>query len=190
MRTFTQFRAPTTEDEIWLLTHPSVYSLGLNADRNHVLETPSAPLVQTDRGGQVTWHGPGQLVVYTLIDLQRRHIGIRAFVSLIENAIIQFLSQYGLRAIARPDAPGVYVADEKIASIGLKVSRGRCYHGFSLNVNPELSVFDTINPCGYSGLRVTSLESLGILTSTEEVMSGLISSFLAQPPFLNDAPHE
>ncbi len=182
MREFTRERLSDTPDEIWLLTHPSVYTLGLNGDPSHVLGNPPAPLIRTDRGGQVTWHGPGQLVVYTLMDLQRLEIGIRVYVTLIEEAIIALLVQYGLAAESRREAPGVYVSGAKIASVGLKVTRGRCYHGFSLNVNPDLSAFDHINPCGYEELKVTSLERLGILTTTNEVMPGMISAFLAQPP--------
>ncbi|MEN9681137.1 MAG: lipoate-protein ligase [Pseudomonadota bacterium] len=182
MREFTRERLSDTPDEIWLLTHPSVYTLGLNGDPSHVLGNPPAPLIRTDRGGQVTWHGPGQLVVYTLMDLQRLEIGIRAYVTLIEQAIIALLVQYGLSAESRREAPGVYVSGAKIASVGLKVTRGRCYHGFSLNVNPDLSAFDHINPCGYVELKVTSLERLGVLTTTNEVMPGMIAAFLAQPP--------
>lgn len=187
MRAFTRARQSDTPDEIWLLTHPSIYTLGLNGNPAHVIGTPPAPLVRTDRGGQVTWHGPGQLVVYTLIDLQRLGFGIRDYVTLIEDAIIALLAQYGLEAESRQEAPGVYVAGEKIASVGLKVTRGRCYHGFSLNVNPNLSAFDCIHPCGYEGLKVTSLERLGVLTTPEEVMPGILSAYLAQPAFQNIA---
>ena len=190
MREFTRNRLADTPDEIWLLTHPSVYSLGLNGNPTHVLGTPSAPLIRTDRGGQVTWHGPGQLVVYTLIDLQRMGIGIRDYVTLIENAIIVFLTQYGVSAASRREAPGVYVGGAKIASVGLKVTRGRCYHGFSLNVNPDLAAFDCINPCGYVGLKVTSLERLGVSTTPDEVMPGIISAYLAHPAFQNPIYYE
>jgi len=183
MREFTLSRTSDTRDEIWLLTHPPVYTLGLNGNPTHILGKSTAPVVHCDRGGQVTWHGPGQLVVYTLMDLQRLEIGIRAYVTLIEESIISLLRQYGIKAKSRPEAPGVYVSGEKIASVGLKVTRGRCYHGFSLNVNPELSAFDLINPCGYADLKVTSLAKLGVLTTTNEVMPGIISAFLAQPPF-------
>lgn len=189
MRTFTRARDAATPDEIWLLTHPPVYSLGLNGDPSHVIGTTSTPLIRADRGGQVTWHGPGQLVVYTLLDLQRLGIGIRNYVTVIEETIIALLAQYGLEAQSKREAPGVYVAGEKIASVGLKVTRGRCYHGFSLNVNPDLSVFDLINPCGYVGLKVTSLEKLGVITTPEEVMPGVLAAFLAQPPFQNSPPH-
>ncbi|MEY4685285.1 MAG: lipoate-protein ligase [Pseudomonadota bacterium] len=187
MRSFTRERHASTADEIWLLTHPSVYSLGLNGNPAHVLGHLPAPLIRTDRGGQVTWHGPGQLVIYTLLDLQRLGIGIRAYVTLIEASVITLLSQYGLEASSRADAPGVYVADEKIASVGLKVTRGRCYHGFSLNVNPDLSAFDYINPCGYEGLKVTSLEKLGVFSTPDEIMPGILTTFLSQPLFQNTA---
>jgi len=190
MREFTRARHSDTPDEIWLLTHPSVYSLGLNGNPQHVIGNLPAPLMRTDRGGQVTWHGPGQLVVYTLIDLQRLGIGIRDYVTLIEDAIVFLLSQYGIRAASRRDAPGVYVGGSKIASVGLKVTRGRCYHGFSLNVNPDLTAFNFINPCGYEDLTVTSLERLGVFTTPDEVMPGITSAYLAQPAFQNIATHE
>lgn len=182
MRAFTASRNGTTPDELWLLTHPPVYTLGLNGDPAHILDGSACQIIKSDRGGQVTWHGPGQLVLYTLLDLKRLDIGIRAYVSLLENTIIQFLSHYGFCAISRPEAPGVYVCGDKIASIGLKVTQGRCYHGISLNVNPDLGAFDRINPCGYPGLKVTSLQKLGIVTSTDEVMPGIITSFFSQPP--------
>jgi lipoyl(octanoyl) transferase len=127
-------------------------------------------------------------VVYTLLDLQRMGIGIRDYVSLIEETVIDLLTQFGLEAESRRDAPGVYVAGEKIASVGLKVTRGRCYHGFSLNVNPDLTAFDYINPCGYEGLKVTSLEKLGVMTTPVEVMPGLLAAFLGHPFFQNIAP--
>lgn len=187
MRDFTRSREAETPDELWLLTHPSVYTLGLNGNPVHVLGNPTVPVIRTDRGGQVTWHGPGQLVVYTLMDLQRLNIGIRSYVTLIEEAIISLLAQYGLQAASRREAPGVYVAGDKIASVGLKVTHGRCYHGFSLNVNPDLSAFDHINPCGYAELKVTSLQGLGVTTTPNEVMPGMISAFLAQLPFRTTA---
>lgn len=188
MRDFTRSRDEKTPDELWLLTHPSVYTLGLNGDPVHILGNETVPVIRTDRGGQVTWHGPGQLVVYTLMDLQRLNIGIRSYVMLLEEAIISLLAQYGLQAVSSREAPGVYVAGDKIASVGLKVTHGRCYHGFSLNVNPDLSAFDHINPCGYADLKVTSLHRLGVTTTPNEVMPGLISSFLAQLPIQTTAP--
>ena len=162
MRDFTEARGEDTPDELWLLEHPPVYTLGMNGDIRHLLQATEIPVVKTDRGGQITWHGPGQLVAYLLADLRRRNLGIRAVVSALENAAIGLLRQYGITALARPEAPGVYVEGRKIASVGLRVRRGCCYHGLSLNVNPDLSAFSLINPCGYAGLETTSLAELGI----------------------------
>lgn len=173
MRRLTASRDASTPDEFWLLEHPPVYTLGLNGDPRHLLESSATPLIQTDRGGQITWHGPGQLIAYTLIDLQRLNIGIKRLVHGLEQAVITLLSQYGLSAEARPDAPGVYVNDAKIASVGLRVSRGCSYHGVSLNVNPDLTFFDRINPCGYPGLTVTSLARLGVNTQAVELAPAL-----------------
>ena len=173
MRQLTSGRDASTPDEFWLLEHPSVYTLGLNGDPRHLLEPSATPLIQTDRGGQITWHGPGQLVAYTLIDLQRLNIGIKRLVHGLEQAVITLLGQYGLSVEARPDAPGVYVNDAKIASVGLRVSRGCSYHGLSLNVNPDLSFFDRINTCGHPGLTVTSLARLGINMQAVELAPAL-----------------
>ena len=178
MRAFTLGREESTPDEVWLLTHPALYSLGLNGDPKHIIGQPQYPIIHTDRGGQVTWHGPGQLIIYTLVDLKRMGFGIRAYVSLLEETVIRLLGQYGIKAASRPEAPGVYVDGDKIASIGLKVTQGRCYHGLSLNVNPDLLPFTQINPCGYEGLRVTSLEKLGIKTTVDEIGPAAITSFL------------
>ena len=173
MRQLTSTRDTLTPDEFWLLEHPSVYTLGLNGDPRHRLDSTATPLIQTDRGGQITWHGPGQLIAYTLIDLHRLNIGIKRLVHGLEQAVITLLSQYGLSAEARPDAPGVYVNGAKIASVGLRVSRGCSYHGVSLNVNPDLSPFDHINPCGYAGLTVTSLARFGVSTTTTALAPAL-----------------
>lgn len=161
MQAFTDARDDATADEIWLLEHPPVFTLGTNADTAHVLAPGDIPVVQVDRGGQVTYHGPGQLVLYALLDLTRAHIGLRDLVCQLEQAVIRTLAELNIEAVGRRDAPGVYVDGTKIASIGLRVRRGRCYHGLALNVAPDLEPFQRINPCGYEGLAVTSIAALG-----------------------------
>lgn len=161
MREFTAARGPDTPDELWLLEHPPVYTLGLNTDPAHLLSAGDIPVVQTDRGGQVTYHGPGQLVAYVLVDLQRAQLGVRQVVSALEDAVIALAARHGISASARREAPGVYVAGSKLASIGLRVRRGCTYHGLALNVAMDLAPFAGINPCGHSGLPVTSLALLG-----------------------------
>ncbi len=157
MKAFTDSRDDATPDELWLLQHPRVFTQGQAGKAEHVLAPGDIPVVQVDRGGQVTYHGPGQWVVYLLIDLRRAGLGVRALVSLIEDSIVQLLDEYGIAAAARPDAPGVYVEGDKIASLGLRVRRGCTYHGLSLNVDMDLEPFARINPCGHQGLRVTSM---------------------------------
>ncbi|SMF97129.1 lipoyl(octanoyl) transferase [Methylomagnum ishizawai] len=173
MRQFTETRGADTPDELWLLEHPPVYTLGMNGDPAHLLRASPIPVVKTDRGGQITYHGPGQLVAYLLADLKRNHLGVRSLVSLLENAAIGLLAQYGLKAVARPDAPGVYVEGRKIASVGLRVRRGCSYHGLSLNVDLDPAPFSAINPCGHAGLEVTSLAALGIGARVVDVMAPL-----------------
>lgn len=177
---FTESRLAETADELWLLEHPPVYTLGLNGDPRHVLGATAIPIIQTDRGGQVTYHGPGQLVVYTLIDLRRENLGVRSLVSALENAVIGLVRQYGHEAKARRDAPGVYVDEAKIASLGLRVRRGCSYHGLALNVNLDLAPFAGINPCGYPELTVTSLEKLGVEARPEDVMAPLVLALAEQ----------
>lgn len=160
MRDFTDTRRADTPDELWLLQHPRVFTQGQAGKAEHVLAAGDIPVVQVDRGGQVTYHGPGQWVVYLLLDLRRRGIGVRALVDLIEASIVAVLAQQGISAAADPKAPGVYVAGEKIASLGLRVRRGCSYHGLALNVDMDLEPFTRINPCGYAGLRVTSMRQL------------------------------
>ncbi len=160
MQRFTDRRDGTTEDELWLVQHPPVYTLGKNGKAEHVLDPGNIPLVQSDRGGQVTYHGPGQLIVYTLLDLTRMHIGIRELVTRIENSVIALLDDYAIDAYARKEAPGVYVDGEKIAALGLRVRKGRCFHGVALNVDMDLEPFERINPCGFQGLEVTQLSAL------------------------------
>lgn len=178
MRDFTETRGADTPDELWLLEHPPVYTLGMNGDPAHLLRASPIPVVKTDRGGQITYHGPGQLVAYLLADLKRNHLGVRSLVSLMENAAIGLLAQYGLKAMARPDAPGVYVEGRKIASVGLRVRRGCSYHGLSLNVDLDPAPFSAINPCGYAGLEVTSLVALGIGARVADVMAPLAGEII------------
>jgi lipoyl(octanoyl) transferase len=161
MQRFTDERDGATQDEIWFLEHPPVFTLGLNASRAHLIAPGEIPVVQVDRGGQVTYHGPGQLVVYPLIDLSRARLGIRAFVTALECAVIELAAQFGILAEGRRDAPGVYVSGRKLASVGVRVRRGASYHGLALNVALDLEPFDRINPCGYQGLRMTQLAELG-----------------------------
>jgi lipoyl(octanoyl) transferase len=187
MRRFTASRDAATPDEIWLLEHPPVYTLGLNGDPRHLLEPSAIPLIRTDRGGQITWHGPGQLVAYALIDLRRRNLGIKRLVHGLEQAVIALLGRYGLPAEARPDAPGVYVGAAKIASVGLRVSRGCSYHGVSLNVNPDLTSFDRIDPCGYPGLTVTSLARLGVTAKAVELAPALSLAIMETLGYPSDA---
>jgi lipoyl(octanoyl) transferase len=178
MQAFTEQRDARTADEIWLLEHPPVFTLGLNADRAHVLAPADIPIVQVDRGGQVTYHGPGQLVVYTLLDLKRARLGIRDLVSALENAVIGLVADFGIVAAARCDAPGVYVDDAKLASVGLRIRRGCSYHGLSLNVNMNTEPFKRINPCGFDDLTVTQLADLGAPTDLGEVGELLTSRLL------------
>jgi lipoyl(octanoyl) transferase len=160
MRAFTDSRDRGSPDELWLLQHPPVFTQGQAGRPEHLLAPGDIPVIQVDRGGQVTYHGPGQVVIYLLLDLKRRNLGVRALVDLIEQSLVQLLAGYGIESAARPDAPGVYVAGEKIASLGLRVRRGCSYHGLALNVDMDLEPFRRINPCGHEGLRVTSMASL------------------------------
>jgi len=157
MRAFTDQRTPNTADELWLVEHPPVYTQGQAGKPEHLLATSDIPVVASDRGGQITYHGPGQLVVYPLLDLKRRKMGVRELVTCLEDATIAFLASCSIPAKARPDAPGVYVEGRKIASLGLRVRRGCSYHGLAFNVTMDLQPFANINPCGYPGLQMTQL---------------------------------
>jgi lipoyl(octanoyl) transferase len=157
MRAFTDSRDADTPDALWLLEHPPVFTLGQAGRPEHLLAPGTIPVIQTDRGGQVTYHGPGQLVAYLLLDLRRAGIGIKRLVERLEQAVIDLLAEHGVAAERRADAPGVYVAGAKIASLGLRVRNGCCYHGLALNVDMDLEPFGRINPCGYAGLAVTRL---------------------------------
>ena len=155
-------REPQAPDQIWLTEHPPVFTLGLNGKREHLLDPGTIPIIHCDRGGQVTYHGPGQLVVYLLLDLKRRNLGVRFLVEAIQDALLSFLAQYGVTGETRAKAPGVYVGGAKVACLGLRVRDGKTYHGLSLNVDCDLEPFSRINPCGFAGLRVTRLRDLGI----------------------------
>lgn len=157
MRQLTAARGADTADELWLLQHPPVFTQGQAGKAKHVLAPGAIPVIQVDRGGQVTYHGPGQWVLYLMVDLRRQQLGVRDLVNLIEGSVVQLLQEYAISAVANPQAPGVYVAGEKIAALGLRVRRGCSYHGLALNVDMDLEPFGRINPCGYEGLRVTSM---------------------------------
>ena len=160
MQAFTDSRDAQTPDELWLLQHPREFTQGQAGKAEHVLAPADIPVIQVDRGGQVTYHGPGQWVLYLLVDLRRSKLGVRDLVTLIERSIVHLLAEYGIAGKPRADAPGVYVDDAKIAALGLRVRRGCSYHGLSLNVDMDLEPFQRINPCGHQGLQVTSMASL------------------------------
>jgi len=174
MQAFTAARTQDTLDELWIVEHPPVFTLGLNGKAEHLLNPGDIPVIKVDRGGQVTYHGPGQLVVYTLIDIQRRHLGIKELVRFIEQAIIALLAEYGIQAQGREDAPGVYVAGAKIAALGLRIKKGRTYHGLALNISMDLEPFSLINPCGHVGMTVTQTRDLGIRASLPEFRDRLL----------------
>ena len=157
MRQLTDSRVADSPDELWLLQHPAVFTQGQAGKAEHLLAPGDIPIILADRGGQVTYHGPGQWVLYLMVDMRRRSMGVRDLVNLIENSVLQLLGEYAIFAVLKPGAPGVYVADEKIAALGLRVRRGCSYHGLALNVDMDLEPFGRINPCGYEGLQVTSM---------------------------------
>lgn len=181
MQRFTAQRTPDTPDEIWLLEHPPVYTYGVAGRKEHLPQIDTGiPVVHVDRGGQVTYHGPGQLVAYTLLDLRRREFTVRALIRALEQAVIDLLGEFGVAAGRRQDAPGVYVAERKVAALGLRIRQGCCYHGLSLNVDMGLSPFHAIDPCGYPGLPVTQLRDLGITESIESLRERLASRLAEQ----------
>ena len=184
MQDFTNSRQQDTVDELWFLQHPPVYTLGKNGKLEHVLNSADIPVINSDRGGQVTYHGPGQIVVYTLLDLKRLKIGVRQLVTVIEQSIIELLDSYGVNSSARRDAPGVYVNDAKIAALGLRVRKGCSFHGLALNVDMDLEPFSRINPCGYKGLEVTQLKNL----VTELEIKGVVDNL--QQILLNNLSYE
>jgi lipoyl(octanoyl) transferase len=171
MQKFTETRDATTGDEIWFLEHPPVFTLGMNAKREHLLAPGEIPVIQIDRGGQVTYHGPGQLVVYPLLDVRRLGLGVRQLVVALENAVIAMVAEHGVQAVGRRDAPGIYINGRKLASIGLRIRRGCSFHGMALNVAMDLEPFQRINPCGFSGLEVTDLRSNGVMPHGREADS-------------------
>ncbi len=174
MRAATDARVSGSNDEIWLLEHEPVFTLGMNGKPEHVLDPGAIPLIRVDRGGQVTYHGPGQLVVYLLTELRQRGLGIRSLVTLIEESIIELLAGWNIAARARPEAPGVYLGERKIASLGLRVCRGYAYHGLALNVAMDLQPFGRINPCGYPGLQVTQVAELVRGVAVQDCATGLL----------------
>lgn len=169
MREFTDNRNETTPDEIWFLEHSPVYTLGQNGKTEHILNAQNIQVIHTDRGGQVTYHGPGQLIGYPLIDLKRRNLGVRQLVSIIEQSVIALLATFNITAKSRCDAPGVYVDDAKICSLGLRVRRGCSLHGLALNVNMDLSPFLNINPCGFTNLKMSQMSDFNISTTPNEI---------------------
>jgi lipoyl(octanoyl) transferase len=176
MQGFTQARNVDTADELWLVEHFPVYTLGLNGKREHLLNTGNIPVINSDRGGQVTYHAPGQLIIYTLLDIKRLNLGVRQLVTILEQAMISALAEFGIIAVSRADAPGVYVNDKKIGSIGLRIKKNCSYHGLSLNNDLDLRPFDHINTCGYSDLKVTRLTDLGVTISTNQLASSVIQA--------------
>ena len=178
MQQFTANRTAETADELWLTEHHRVYTLGLNRKNVRLPQRDDIPVILTDRGGKITYHGPGQVVVYVLLDLQRHGLDIRKVVSHLENAVVALLAQYGHTAIAKSDAPGVYVNEAKIASLGLRIKNNCCYHGLSFNVNMDLGPFSAIDPCGYVGLEVTQTKDLGISSDISTVGESLIDRLI------------
>lgn len=187
MQAFTDARDDATPDELWLVQHPPVFTQGQAGKAEHVLAPGDIPVVQVDRGGQVTYHGPGQIVAYPLIDLRRRGIGVKALVCRIEEAILRVLAHYGVQAERRPGAPGIYVGEAKIASLGLRVRKGRSFHGLAFNIGMDLEPFQRINPCGFAGLRVTQLADF---TAVElaEVEQELVQQLAGQLGFAGIEP--
>ena len=178
MKRFTAERNSNTRDEIWLVQHPPVYTQGLAGKPEHLLHSTGIPVIKIDRGGQITYHGPGQIIAYLLLDLRRWKINVRELVRLMEQAVISLLAGYGITAQGRADAPGVYVGDVKIAALGLKIKNGCCYHGLSFNVDMDLSPFTNINPCGHAGLRVTQACELGITVAINELQAELAQNLV------------
>ena len=173
MQRFTDVRDANTSDEIWFLEHPPVFTLGMNADPAHVLAAGEIPVVRIDRGGQVTFHGPGQLVIYPLLDIRRAGLGVRDLVTALESAVIDYVAGFGIVAQCRRNAPGVYVDAAKFASVGIRIRRGASYHGMAMNVNMDLGPFARINPCGYQGLAMTQLAALGGERDVQQAAYGL-----------------
>lgn len=179
MQAFTAMRDETTPDELWVLEHSPVFTLGQAGKREHLLQPTDIPVVAIDRGGQITYHGPGQVVIYVLVDLKRRGYGVKDLVYRMEQAVIDLLASAGIQAERRAGAPGVYVAGEKIAALGLRIKQGCSYHGLALNVDMDLSPFSFINPCGYPGMAVTQTRNLG-MTNTPDTLGSVLAMRLAE----------
>jgi lipoyl(octanoyl) transferase len=180
MQRFTDERGADTPDEIWLLEHSPVFTLGMNGDRSHLLSPGDIPVVAIDRGGHVTYHGPGQLVVYPLIDIRRAALGVRDLITALERTVIAYLSDRGIVAVLRPQAPGVYVDERKIASVGLRIRRNGSYHGLAFNIDMDLRPFQRINPCGYAGLTMTQLADFRTADPLPEVAASFGPLFCKQ----------
>lgn len=179
MQNFTDHRNDSTDDELWLVEHPAVFTQGQAGKEEHLLMPGDIPVVKVDRGGQVTYHGPGQQVMYFMINLRRRKMGVRELVTLIENGLIATLKDFDISANAKPDAPGVYVEGKKIASLGLRVRKGCSFHGLALNINMDLSPFFRINPCGYAGLEMIQTSAISSLNSIDEAGKALVKNMSA-----------
>ena len=190
MQQFTAQRTADTRDELWLVQHPPVFTQGQAGKPEHLLNLTDIPVVQIDRGGQVTYHGPGQIVAYLLLDLRRWKINVRDLVRLMEDSVIDLLAAHGVPATGREDAPGVYVGDAKIASLGLKIRNGCCYHGLAFNVEMDLTPFGYINPCGYAGLRVTQAREVGIATPLAELEQRLAHTLVTRLQQHLESRHE
>jgi lipoyl(octanoyl) transferase len=186
MQAFTETRTPETPDQLWCLEHPPTFTQGMAGKAEHVLSAGDIPVVGIDRGGQVTYHGPGQLVVYPLLDLRRLGLGVRDLVTAIEHAIIAYVAGFGIEAIARRDAPGVYVGGAKLAALGLRIRRGCSYHGLALNVQMDLAPYERINPCGYAGLAVTELAALLASAQYSSSMTLSLGTGLAPIPSVRE----
>ncbi|AIR02359.1 lipoyl(octanoyl) transferase LipB [Pluralibacter gergoviae] len=186
MHEFTDQRDENTPDELWLVEHPPVFTQGQAGKAEHLLMPGDIPVVQSDRGGQVTYHGPGQQVMYVLLNLKRRRLGVRELVTLLEQTVVDTLGEYGIDAHPRADAPGVYVGEKKICSLGLRIRKGCSFHGLALNIDMDLTPFLRINPCGYAGMEMTQMRALVAGVKTETVSPVLVSAFLA---LLNNPPN-
>jgi lipoate-protein ligase B len=187
MHDFTDSRDDTTPDEIWLVEHLPVFTQGQAGKAEHLLTTGDIPVIQSDRGGQVTYHGPGQQVMYVLLNLKRRKLGVRELVTLLEQTVVDTLAEYGIDAHPRADAPGVYVGEMKICSLGLRIRKGCSFHGLALNINMDLTPFLRINPCGYPGMEMTQMRQWVETATPDIIRPVLLNKFLA---LLNNPPHE
>lgn len=187
MHEFTDSRDDATPDEIWLVEHLPVFTQGQAGKAEHLLMTGDIPVIQSDRGGQVTYHGPGQQVMYVLLNLKRRKLGVRELVTLLEQTVVNTLAEYGIDAHPRADAPGVYVGEMKICSLGLRIRKGCSFHGLALNINMDLTPFQRINPCGYAGMEMTQMRQWVDTATPENIRPVLLKNMLA---LLNNPPHE